>query len=57
VAPEAELVDDGLVEQPDDIGAGADQVAGVGEGLLQGAGAAQALAPSSSSTDRPSLAW
>jgi len=45
VALQAELVHHRLVEQPDHIGTGADQVAGVGEGLLEGAGATQALAP------------
>jgi hypothetical protein len=45
VALQTQLVDHGLVEQPDHVRARADQVAGVVEGLLQGAGAAQALAP------------
>ena len=44
VAFQAELVHHRLVEQADHIRARADQVPGVVEGLLQGAGAAQALA-------------
>jgi hypothetical protein len=45
VALQPKLVDHRLVEQADHVRAGADQVAGVAEGLLQGAGAAEALAP------------
>ena len=41
---QAELVDDDVVEQPDDVGAGADHVAGIRERALEGAGAAEALA-------------
>src|SRR5262249_50962831 len=42
-ALEVELVDHQLVEQPDDVGAGADRVALVGERALERAGAAQPL--------------
>ncbi len=44
MAGKVELADHEVVEQSDDIGAGADQVAIVGERLLEGAGAAELIA-------------
>jgi len=44
VATEVELVDHELVEQADHVGAGADQVARIGERLLERAGTAELLA-------------
>ena len=43
-AAEVELAHHQLVEQADDVGAGADDVTVVGEGALEGAGAAEPLA-------------
>ena len=42
---ELELADDDLVQQADHVRAGADQIAGILEGLLQRAGAAELLPP------------
>ena len=42
--PELELLDDELVEQADDVGAGADDEVGVVERALERAGAAEPLA-------------
>ena len=44
-ARELELGDDELVEQPDDVGAGADDKALVGEGTLERGRASEPLAP------------